>query len=780
MEMDEVKSGIIEHDETDNDKSTENKDNVRALEFKKPLLVGKIGRFPKKLKSSLAVTNPSTEELSSELLKDTVTSSNEEVIKVENTPQKNDTFSNQYKEPLWSGLPKPSSQNYYFEILKDGSIIDTVNLMGKSYWLFGRLANCDIPMQHPTISRYHAVLQYRSEPSETDGAGFYIYDLDSTHGTFLNKNKLRPRVYVRIQVGHILKLGCSTRSYLLNGPEEDTEQESELSVTELKQKRQEDIERREREKIELIQRKQKEEEERKKKEEERGIDWGLGEDADEETDLSENPYAQSNNEDLYLDDPKKTLRGFFEREGLNLEYDCSEQGMGQFMCKVELPIDDDKGRPIYAEIIHKGKKKEAVVQCALEACRILDRYGLLRQAVHESRKRKAKDWAENDYYDSDDDTFLDRTGEIEKKREKRMNTKNPKKAETYEGLMEKERLISDSIRKVEKQLLEAQEKAKHSNRTKSEEDSLDAFMKDLKDSKPDKTAISKLRSELARLKQEHAKVIKLVNIAKPANLPPLVPQYSSEVTGQTGKSKVLPIFGKRKKVPVVVQRKTSIPEKMDCDEDEEEEIEQEKSNADQNINIDESDVPSEPEKINEILENNEKTRKISSYGLQTVNETKKPEVSLNQLDGGSVEDLCKNVLNGILDEVKLKSEQISLLNDPEVQKQHLDNLVSVIKTGVERIHENINKIQIEKSENIEDSHEDCDRIEPITHVESTSEEATKKKKNQRRIQQRQEKAEIEKRKGYAEDAKKEDYNMWIPPKDQSGDGRTKLNEKFGY
>ena len=30
--------------------------------------------------------------------------------------------------------------------------------------------------------------------------------------------------------------------------------------------------------------------------------------------------------------------------------------------------------------------------------------------VFVARKRKLKNWEENDYYDSDDDTFLDRTG----------------------------------------------------------------------------------------------------------------------------------------------------------------------------------------------------------------------------------------------------------------------------------------------------------------------------------------------------------------------------------
>ena len=195
--------------------------------------------------------------------------------------------------------------------------------------------------------------------------GYYLYDTGSSHGTFLNKRQIQSKAYHRVKVGYMIKFGLSTRTYILNGPDNDQDAESVESVTEIKLKKAEEL--RQNEKIEHSI-------------EETGIDWGMGEDADSSKDLSDNPFAASNNEDFYKNEPKKVLGHFMEREGLPLNFDCNEQTPGHYLCRIELPIDDMDGKPIIVEVTAKGKKKDIIEQCAMEACRILDMNGVLRQS----------------------------------------------------------------------------------------------------------------------------------------------------------------------------------------------------------------------------------------------------------------------------------------------------------------------------------------------------------------------------------------------------------------
>lgn len=115
--------------------------------FKKPLLVGKIGKFPKRMNQ---IKPPDVPETKQETVIP-IEAPKEEIVSDLTVEKVKDIA---YTEPPWGGLPNIiSEQDYILEVLKNGSIIDTINLMKQSYWVFGRLTNSDVCMQHPTISR---------------------------------------------------------------------------------------------------------------------------------------------------------------------------------------------------------------------------------------------------------------------------------------------------------------------------------------------------------------------------------------------------------------------------------------------------------------------------------------------------------------------------------------------------------------------------------------------------------------------------------------------------
>uniref|UniRef100_A0A8C1ZZ75 Solute carrier family 4 member 1 adaptor protein n=1 Tax=Cyprinus carpio TaxID=7962 RepID=A0A8C1ZZ75_CYPCA len=449
-----------------------------------------------------------------------------------------------YTEPPWGSVPDIS---YSFELLKNGAILDTVPLTQSSYFVVGRLPVCDVSLEHPSISRYHAVVQYRGRAGQ-DGVlgeekGFYAYDLGSTHGTFVNKNKIPPKTYIRLRVGHVLKFGGSTRLFILQGPEFDEEAESELTVTELRErarKQREELEKR------MMGDGSDEEEEKEDSEvsattrsssEDTGCSWGMAEEeVPEEDENEENPFAtefQEDQEAAYLKDPKKALQGFYDREGEELEFEYEEKGQGTWLCRIKLPVDDAMGRQLVAEVTHSGKKKEAAVQCCLEACRILEARGLLRQEAV-SRKRKKKNWEDEDFYDSDDDTFLDRTGAVEKKRTERMKKagKIQERPVTYESLLAK-------LAEVEKELADTE-------KSSLTEDPLDAFMSVVRsETALDGVERKKLHLHVAELKKEGQRLRKLADLAKPTQLPSLQPSSQSTDT-ENPKKLSLPMFGAMK------------------------------------------------------------------------------------------------------------------------------------------------------------------------------------------------------------------------------------------
>ncbi|XP_063810419.1 smad nuclear-interacting protein 1 isoform X2 [Pseudophryne corroboree] len=131
-----------------------------------------------------------------------------------------------YSEPAEARMPKRRWRLYPF---KNDEALPVMYIHRQSAYLLGRQRHiADIPIDHPSCSKQHAVLQYRmvpfTRPNGTLGRRVrpYIIDLGSGNGTYLNNQRIEPQKYYELKEKDVLKFGFSSREYVVLHESSDT------------------------------------------------------------------------------------------------------------------------------------------------------------------------------------------------------------------------------------------------------------------------------------------------------------------------------------------------------------------------------------------------------------------------------------------------------------------------------------------------------------------------------------------------------------------------------
>ncbi|KAG1150094.1 hypothetical protein G6F37_000374 [Rhizopus arrhizus] len=124
-----------------------------------------------------------------------------------------------YNEPPEAAKPKQKWRLYVF---KGKEQVDLLHIHRQSSYLIGRdRVVADIPIDHPSCSKQHAVIQYRQMDEKDENGKLqkitkpFIIDLEATNGTFLNGEQIPSTRFVELKATDVLKFGSSTRDYVL-------------------------------------------------------------------------------------------------------------------------------------------------------------------------------------------------------------------------------------------------------------------------------------------------------------------------------------------------------------------------------------------------------------------------------------------------------------------------------------------------------------------------------------------------------------------------------------
>ncbi|KAI0781965.1 SMAD/FHA domain-containing protein [Abortiporus biennis] len=124
-----------------------------------------------------------------------------------------------YHEPPEARKPNVGWRLYVF---KGKEQVDLLHIYRQSAYLFGRDKTVvDVPLDHPSCSKQHAVVQFRQVHEKNEFGDSksvvkpFIIDLESTNGTHVNDEQIPVSRYYELKLGDVIKFGESQREYVL-------------------------------------------------------------------------------------------------------------------------------------------------------------------------------------------------------------------------------------------------------------------------------------------------------------------------------------------------------------------------------------------------------------------------------------------------------------------------------------------------------------------------------------------------------------------------------------
>ncbi|KAI3908333.1 hypothetical protein MKX01_027355 [Papaver californicum] len=358
--------------------------------------------------------------------------------------------------------------------------------------MFGRVDLCDFVLDHPTISRFHAVIQFKQSGEA------YLYDLASTHGTSINKNQVKTKTYTDLHVGDVVRFGLSSRMYIFQGPSELMPPEGDLNKIQSAAKIREEVRDREaslrRAKLEASLAD--------------GISWGLSEDAIEEAEEVAEEITWQTYKGQLTERQEKTREKIIKRT--------------EKMAHMKKEIDAIRSKVISQGGLTQGQQTQ-IARNEQRMSQILEELESLEETLNESiqeilgarggkRLGKNKGATEDeDEASSDEDDFYDRTKNKKPVRKAGENTS----VETADTLLDKkDAIISEMEIKASLLLSEKNKRIPEVEQTIESRDALDAYMTGLSSQLVLDTT-TQLQAEISSLQTELDRILYLLKIADP-------------------------------------------------------------------------------------------------------------------------------------------------------------------------------------------------------------------------------------------------------------------------